>query len=344
LAAKIDKGFFMADGEWTCYRRNYFQISTAFNMAATMAGQESSGMMEFNGNEQRVMIEHNGAIVPVDRFKVCINSRVAAGDKIIGLVQHTSKRDKGPQIIPTPKTIRAGGTLAQTQLHQLLGSAQLNAITNQSVISFERIQFKSATANNGKRRAAQQHYVIEITLFAEVAGQLCPVATCHSAPLIVRGRSPGHYNDSPNSAMFGMMSGGGSSSGQMYHQEPMMYENMMYLPPSIGAQTQRMQQLMSPGGVFSPMQQLGLSMPSEPSSGNMGFEPSPLNMGQSIAMQQPTHVAPSSYQSFQLPESMSPFKQELHQDDDRYGFHTIMNQELDLLGGFNDVGGFAAAK
>lgn len=66
--------------------------------------------------------------------------------------------------------------------------------------TFERIQFKQATANNGKRRAAQQYYRLVIELHAHVgelgrrvADQWLKAAHRKSARLVVRGRSPEHY-------------------------------------------------------------------------------------------------------------------------------------------------------
>lgn len=68
------------------------------------------------------------------------------------------------------------------------------------------MQFKSATQNNGKvhgtqtsinvlqRRAAQQYHVLYIELLALCDdGYLARVASAESAPLVVRGRAPGHY-------------------------------------------------------------------------------------------------------------------------------------------------------
>jgi hypothetical protein len=83
--------------------------------------------------------------------------------------------------------------------------------SNINIVTFERLQFKTATANNGKRRAAQQYYEIVINLYANVSHQKSPilVATCNSDPLVVRGRSPGHYSDSHSQR--------NSSSQQQHH-------------------------------------------------------------------------------------------------------------------------------
>ncbi|CAG8561713.1 7494_t:CDS:2, partial [Acaulospora colombiana] len=177
INSKVDRGFFLADNDWTCYRRNYFQISSAFSITSTSHPLKES--------DTQCLIEVNGQFLPVTQFLLGITARVSNSDKKIDLVQHTPKRDKGPQMVPMPKPIRPGGNLNLSSV----GS-------NSNIVTFERIQFKTATANNGKRRAAQQYYVIMVEQYAE--SDSCDnylVATTMSAPLVVRGRSPGHYAD-----------------------------------------------------------------------------------------------------------------------------------------------------
>lgn len=174
LHAKMDRGFFKADNDWTCYRRNYFQVSSSFDVIGA------------TNSEIPCLLRHQDQLFQVDYFSIGITARVTNNDKKIELVQHTPKRDKGPQIIPEPRPLRAGGNLHLAPIGP-----------NNTIVTFERLQFKTATANNGKRRAAQQYYEIIVDLYANstVAPPIC-VATCHSAPLVVRGRSPGHYADS----------------------------------------------------------------------------------------------------------------------------------------------------
>ncbi|KAI7872815.1 hypothetical protein BDF14DRAFT_1697950, partial [Spinellus fusiger] len=181
IQVKMDRGFFHADQDWTCYRRNYFQVSAAFDVHGLAFGMSSS--------EAPCLVKENQKLYSVEYFSIGISARIANGEKKIGLVQHTPKRDKGPQIVPEPRILSAGGNLHLTSV----GS-------NHNVITFERLQFKTATANNGKRRAAQQYYEVVVDLYATTAGQKrFHVATCTSAPLVVRGRSPGHYSDSHTS-------------------------------------------------------------------------------------------------------------------------------------------------
>ncbi|CAG8503977.1 18131_t:CDS:2 [Acaulospora morrowiae] len=176
INSKVDRGFFLADNDWTCYRRNYFQISSAFSFVTSHPLNES---------DVPCLVEVDGQFHPVTGFLLGITARVSNSDKKIELVQHTPKRDKGPQMVPVPKPIRAGGNLNLSSV----GS-------NSNIVTFERIQFKTATANNGKRRAAQQYYVVIVDLYAQVeSGEQYQVASSTSAPLVVRGRSPGHYAD-----------------------------------------------------------------------------------------------------------------------------------------------------
>ncbi|ORZ09446.1 hypothetical protein BCR41DRAFT_358710 [Lobosporangium transversale] len=181
IAAKIDRGFFLAANDWTCYRRNYFQISASFSI---------HGLDTSMHPEVPCLMDRNGEFVQVNKFLICIGAQIQNGEKAIELVQHTPKRDKGPQITPRPTPLRAGGDLSM-----------YSSGSNPNVVTFERVQFKTATANNGKRRAAQQYYQVHVDLFAETSmGEMVLVARSFSAPLVVRGRSPGHYADNEENA------------------------------------------------------------------------------------------------------------------------------------------------
>ncbi|KAF9391255.1 hypothetical protein CPC16_004494 [Podila verticillata] len=228
VMARIDRGFFTANNVWTCYRRNYFQVSTAFNIVDFNHNQEyelpcllevtdppldidalnadriqdpttmAKTLDALNLNEQRLDIEPASVasgrpthLEVVSGFSISITSRIACTNKKIDLVQHTPKRDKGPQNVPGLRAIHGGGTLT------IAGSNP-----TQSVITFERVQFKTATANNGKRRAAQQFYVLMVDLYAHTeSGRTICVASSQSDSLVVRGRSPSHYTDGPADGM-----------------------------------------------------------------------------------------------------------------------------------------------
>lgn len=56
------------------------------------------------------------------------------------LVQHTAKRDKGPQLQPAQQTVAAPSYTA----------------------AWERLQFRTATANNGKKKTHQQYFSVRV--------------------------------------------------------------------------------------------------------------------------------------------------------------------------------------
>ncbi|CDH53942.1 ndt80 like dna-binding family protein [Lichtheimia corymbifera JMRC:FSU:9682] len=211
IHSKMDRGFFLADNDWTCYRRNYFQVSSAFSI-------HGIGHYYADHEPPCLVRSEDGLFYPVRRFLLGISARVSNSDKRIELVQHTPKRDKGPQTTPQAKPITPGGNLSMSSV----GGA------NQNIVTFERIQFKTATANNGKRRAAQQYYVAVVELYAETdQGEQIKVASCQSAPLVVRGRSPGHYTDSQQERMPGAGLGAAPSPLSPTHPE----DHHRFFPP-----------------------------------------------------------------------------------------------------------------
>ncbi|TVY51307.1 Meiosis-specific transcription factor NDT80 [Lachnellula cervina] len=221
IFGRIDKGFFQADGDWTCYRRNYFSLNCSYTLQPALP--TGTIFLAQNG--------HKG--YQVYAFSMSIAAVVDGRDgKSIELVQHTPKRDKGPQEKPGRVTLAPrpppshgmyadGGLGSSSRGGSLYENPAFGQNPNQPQIeaTFERIQFKNATANNGKRRAAQQYYHLLIELFADV-GQQHPdrymkIAFRMSAPMVVRGRSPGHYQSERrgSNASTGPGSGGAGGAG-----------------------------------------------------------------------------------------------------------------------------------
>jgi meiosis-specific transcription factor NDT80 len=222
IDAKIEKGFFYSgDRVWTCYRRNYFSVNVSFQLSPWIA------------NARLYLEQPNKTAQQIQSMAVSLAAAVdGATGKTIELIQHTPKRDKGPQLpmkkellAPTPpgKSHEHGG-YGLSNFHQtsIVAGPQLplqsdsdssqqysptsHASSNYQH-SFERIQFKSATANNGKRRAQQQYYHLIVELWANVQApreaepKWIKVAARMSSPVVVRGRSPSHYqNEGPHNA------------------------------------------------------------------------------------------------------------------------------------------------
>lgn len=87
--------------------------------------------------------------------------------------------------IPQPLPVRPGG------------SPYSHINTRDRLAIFERLQFKLATANNGRRRmGVQQYYKLTMELHATLEnGESVVLASIDSCSLVVRGRSPNHYLD-----------------------------------------------------------------------------------------------------------------------------------------------------
>ncbi|KAF2704294.1 p53-like transcription factor [Pleomassaria siparia CBS 279.74] len=231
IEAKIEKGFFYSsDAVWTCYRRNYFTVQVSFGLSPWIP----------NG---RLYLDQGGSKGPEQIQSMAVSLAAAvdgAGGKSIELIQHTPKRDKGPQLTmkkellePTPpgKHDHGGYSLGYHQSTTVAGpqlplqkepdaSHQAYSPTSHTNTNyqhaFERIQFKSATANNGKRRAQQQYYCLIVELWANVQNPRdsspvwVKIGARSSHPVVVRGRSPSHYShEGPHNA--GTSRGGGGS-------------------------------------------------------------------------------------------------------------------------------------
>ena len=223
IFGRIDKGFFMADSDWTCYRRNYFSLNCSYAILPSLP----SGTIY-------LVDKDNGRLgAQVFGFSMSIAAVVDGRDgKPIELVQHTPKRDKGPQDKPARVTLAPRPSAPQ---HGIYGDGGIGGSSrsglydqgfgqnpNQPAVeaTFERIQFKNATANNGKRRAAQQYYHLLVELFADLGDrrpeQWVKIAFRMSAPMVVRGRSPGHYQNERRGSNASAGGSGGAGGADSY--------------------------------------------------------------------------------------------------------------------------------
>lgn len=208
----------MADNDWTCYRRNYFSLNCSYTLQPAIP------------NGTMYLVQSGGAGPAIHAFAMCIGAVVDGRDgKSIELVQHTPKRDKGPQEKPTRQILSprpphpSGGHSiygSDPNRGSLYDTQSFSTNPNQpsTEATFERIQFKNATANNGKRRAAQQYYHILVELFVDLGAQYAgerwvKIASRMSAPMVVRGRSPGHYQNERRGSNTSSGGPGGSAGG-----------------------------------------------------------------------------------------------------------------------------------
>ena len=120
---------------------------------------------------------------------------------------HSDNQPNGHQPVHAPMGMNYGGA-----------NPQMGTPNSATQYTFERIQFKQATANNGKRRASQQYFHLLVELFADVRKDASDdpkwikVAHRSSENIVVRGRSPSHYQNEGH----GHANRGGSANGGSY--------------------------------------------------------------------------------------------------------------------------------
>ncbi|KIX02370.1 uncharacterized protein Z518_08311 [Rhinocladiella mackenziei CBS 650.93] len=212
ISASIQKGFFQVDHKWTCYRRNYFAVSCSFAFKNHLG-------------DGPYYLSRNGQDEPIHQFAVSISAKTAIGSngesESRGLVQHTPKRDKATETVPGRQLIsptpnhalgasgmfpnatplyEASQPISPAMMGSFGGHDNHGANSIPTTYTFERIQFQKATANNGKRRAQQQYFLVVVELSVNVARspgdeRWVVIATKESDQMVVRGRSPGHYKD-----------------------------------------------------------------------------------------------------------------------------------------------------
>lgn len=207
IHCEIERGFFMSiDGDWTCYRRNYFSTTCSYSLHPPAEPNQ----LFLSSPDSKSSLHKNEKIRSIAMSLSAIVDGIVGRTAVVELVQHTPKRDKGPQ---TPiKLIE----LLPTTAHDIAkygnpplpgGFTRQLLATPATTHTFERVQFKSATQNNGRRRAQQQHYRVRVELWADVRSRAdtspawIKVAQRDSTPVVVRGRSPSHYqNEAPHSS------------------------------------------------------------------------------------------------------------------------------------------------
>jgi hypothetical protein len=160
--------------ELTCYRRNLWQCFGQINLPRSVTG----------------IINEQGQQIPLVDLSASITARESIEGKATEIISIPWK-SANPQVAEESKVATAPPNVTVD-----LGSGQeLDANRVSVPISWKRLQFKHATANNGRRKGLQQHYVVQITLLGKTeTGEIVKVAEIQSGPVIVRGRSPRNFD------------------------------------------------------------------------------------------------------------------------------------------------------
>jgi len=188
INAQLHGMFFLAESQWsatadtppplpelTCYRRNLFQVTGSVTMPRNL----------------RYVFTEDGNRFPIYEFELAVSA--------------TESVEGNPvKIISVPWKTPAGSEAAKTEdkLEREPPTIPLDKVSGQEhdtdyttfPIQWKRLQFRIATANNGRRKELQQHFVLHLKIMATLSsGDKVPIAVVHSGAVIVRGRSPRNF-------------------------------------------------------------------------------------------------------------------------------------------------------
>ncbi|MCJ1306159.1 hypothetical protein MMC08_008977 [Hypocenomyce scalaris] len=183
----------VAPPELTCYRRNIFQIVGSITLPRTM----------------RYIVTDRGDRIPIQAQELSISA--------------TESVEGNPvKIITVPWKTSTVTSVPEEKMETEPAPIPLDIITKQDPdpdyatfpIAWKRLQFRVATANNGRRKELQQHFIIQLKVIATLkAGSKVSICETRSCPIIVRGRSPRNFQQRKDLALTGT----GSSMRKAMH-------------------------------------------------------------------------------------------------------------------------------
>ncbi|MCJ1439525.1 MAG: hypothetical protein MMC23_000004 [Stictis urceolatum] len=161
--------------ELTCYRRNLFQITGNVTLPR---------MMQYVINEQ-------GERMPIVSQELTISATESVEGSPVKIISVPWKTPATGTAPPPEEKVEKEPTsipLDQSQNHDV--DAEYSVFP----IAWKRLQFRVATANNGRRRELQQHFTIKLSVTATLSdGSKISLCDAFSGPIIVRGRSPRNF-------------------------------------------------------------------------------------------------------------------------------------------------------
>lgn len=198
LNARLHGMFFMADPpstpgfnpqmtppELTCYRRNLFQVTGSIRLPRSL----------------RYILMDDGIRIPIVGQELQITATESVEGhpvKLISVPWKTPINNLPP--LPEDKTEKEPTPIPL----DIMSNQDMDADYATFPIAWKRLQFRIATANNGRRKELQQHFVARLKLIGILSnGNKVPIAEAQSAAIVVRGRSPRNFQQRKDLAVGG---------------------------------------------------------------------------------------------------------------------------------------------
>lgn len=187
LTAQLHGMFFMAESpssvpetnmtppELTCYRRNLFQITGSITLPRTL----------------RYILTDQGDRIPILAQELSISATESVEGGPVKLISVPWKTPASTAIIsPDEKTEKEPTSITL----DTMSNQDMDADYATFPIAWKRLQFRIATANNGRRKELQQHFVVRLKVVATLStGAKVSICEAKSGAIIVRGRSPRNF-------------------------------------------------------------------------------------------------------------------------------------------------------
>ncbi|KAF2236705.1 p53-like transcription factor [Viridothelium virens] len=207
LSAQLHGMFFLAESPWaasgetaapptelTCYRRNLFQITGTITLPR---------MLRFIMTEQ-------GEQIPIIAQELSISATESVEGNSVKIISVPWKTPATNQPVVEDKAEKEPSAI----LLDLINGQEMDSEFVSFPIAWKRLQFRIATANNGRRKELQQHFVVRLKVVATLAtGIKVLIAESQSGAIIVRGRSPRNFQSRKDFPL----SAGGSTSRKNMH-------------------------------------------------------------------------------------------------------------------------------
>ena len=198
MSAQLHGMFFLAESPWTtspaentppqqgaeltCYRRNLFQITGSVTLPRSL----------------RYIMTDQGDRIPILAQELTVSATESVEGnpvKIISVPWKTPAANNNgnnpPPVEETPAKVEKEPPPISLDI---MAGQDLDTDYATFPIAWKRLQFRVATANNGRRKELQQHFVVRLKVVTTLStGAKIPISEVHSAPVIVRGRSPRNF-------------------------------------------------------------------------------------------------------------------------------------------------------
>lgn len=242
--------------ELTCYRRNLWWCSGQLTLPRQVTHIVTEG-------RQVPILELAASITAMESIEgkateiICIPWKSTAANANNG-VAPAAAQNEDTKVAGSPPNV----------LVDLTNGQELDNGRVSVPVSWKRLQFKHATANNGRRKGQQQHYVVQINLLGRVQpgsglsnvitadkvkggvapapndnGEWVKIAEIQSGPVIVRGRSPRNFVSRRDVPLTGSSTAVDKNKMQQQQQQPQQPMQERHLSSASGIDMSGMHQL-----------------------------------------------------------------------------------------------------